>query len=79
MHGCGVKLIPKGNGEIVPQEGEWVEDQYIGDAMTCTKFISRKKAMEADGAALEARKMQLRGTKVHNKKKKNALKTLFFK
>ena len=60
MHGCGVKLIPKGNGEIVPQEGEWLQDAYVGDVMACSKYASRKKAMEADAAALEARKLKPR-------------------
>ena len=60
MHGCGVKLIPKGNGEIVPQEGEWLEDSYIGDVMTCSKYLSRKKAMEADHAARSAREFKVK-------------------
>jgi len=60
MHGCGVKLIPKGNGEIVPQEGEWLEDSYIGDVMTCSKYLSRKKAMEADHAARGAREFKVK-------------------
>ena len=60
MHGCGVKLIPRSKGDIVPQEGEWLEDGYLGDIMACSKFTSRKKAMDADFAAASARAFEVR-------------------
>jgi len=46
---------------IVPQEGEWLEDGYVGDIMACSKYLSRKKAMDADFAAASARALALDG------------------
>jgi hypothetical protein len=67
MHGCGVKLIPRTKGDVVPQEGEWLEDGYLGDIMACSKFSSRKKAMDADFAAASARAFEVsRGTTPHH-------------
>mmetsp|Transcript_14478 Transcript_14478/g.36637 ORF Transcript_14478/g.36637 Transcript_14478/m.36637 type:complete len:231 (-) Transcript_14478:145-837(-) len=62
MHGCGVKLVPgseKGGSGITPQEGEWVDDHFVGDMLVCSKYTSRKRAMEADFAAASARALQL--------------------
>ena len=58
MHGCGVKLTPRSRA-IEPKEGEWIEDAYVGQAMSCSKFLSRKKAMDADFAAASARTLEV--------------------
>lgn len=72
MHGCGVKLVPKASGGIVPLEGEWMEDGYVGDIMTCSKYLSRKKAMDADFAAASARALELGG---RGKRGKNTMRS----
>mmetsp|Transcript_6965 Transcript_6965/g.12782 ORF Transcript_6965/g.12782 Transcript_6965/m.12782 type:complete len:223 (-) Transcript_6965:136-804(-) len=73
MHGCGVKLVPKASGGIVPMEGEWMEDGYVGDIMTCSKYLSRKKAMDADFAAASARALELGGRGKNGARRKNTM------
>eukprot|EP00898_Chlorokybus_atmophyticus_P002246 jgi/Chlat1/3021/Chrsp201S03271 len=49
MHGCGVKVYP----DDVLEEGEWLEDAFVGDDMACP-------AQEAHKAADAAKKMAAR-------------------
>merc|ERR1711933_69509 len=73
VHGGGVKLVPKASGGIVPMEGEWMEDGYVGDIMTCSKYLSRMKAMDADFAAASARALELGGRGKNGARRKNTM------
>eukprot|EP00899_Mesostigma_viride_P003786 jgi/Mesvir1/13408/Mv16493-RA.1 len=56
MHGCGVKVYP----DDVIEEGEWLEDAFVGDFMACP-------ADEAKRAAEEARRISARARLFENK------------
>merc|ERR1719409_2316620 len=51
MHGCGRKFYPGGAIE----EGEWVEDDFVGDFTACNQQESQRSMDIANQIAAEAR------------------------
>lgn len=59
MHGCGSKITRQPNGSFIAEEGQFVKDEWAGDAM-CTVEQARAAAAEADIAAQMARVFEVR-------------------
>ncbi|KAL4423468.1 hypothetical protein ABPG77_005420 [Micractinium sp. CCAP 211/92] len=60
MDGCGVKITKQsGSTTYLAEEGEFVNDEWVGSAMACTVEQARAAAAEADRAAQMARVFEL--------------------
>ncbi|PRW33112.1 MORN repeat [Chlorella sorokiniana] len=59
MDGCGVKITKQPNGTFLAEEGQFVNDEWVGDVMACTVEQARAAAAEADTAAQMARVFEL--------------------
>ncbi len=60
MHGCGVKISKQPNGDFIAEEGQFVNDEWVGDVMACTVDQARAAAAESDIAAQMARVFEVR-------------------
>ena len=59
MHGCGVKLTKQPNGQILAEEGEFVNDEWAGNVMGCSISEARRAAAQADTAGQMAAVFEL--------------------
>ena len=59
MHGCGVKIHRQPNGQFLAEEGQFLNDEWVGSVMACTVDQARAAAAEADKAAMLARAFEL--------------------
>ena len=57
MHGCGVKLHRMQDGSIAPEEGEFVDDKFIGPHGACSIDRARLAAWRADEAVASTRRL----------------------
>lgn len=56
MHGCGIKLNGK---DSVQQEGQFIEDEYIGPSNVCDTAAVHEAATKATAAAQMASALQV--------------------
>ena len=56
MHGCGRKFYPGGALE----EGEWVDDNFVGDYGSCDAAEALATAQDAERAAERAREFSFK-------------------
>ncbi|KAI7841170.1 hypothetical protein COHA_005136 [Chlorella ohadii] len=59
MDGCGVKITKQPNGTFLAEEGQFVNDDWVGNVMACTVEEARAAAAKADTAAQMARVFEL--------------------
>lgn len=59
MHGCGVKLTKQPNGQILAEEGEFLNDEWVGNVMGCSVSEARRAAAQADTAGQMAAVFEL--------------------
>jgi len=60
MHqGCGVKITKQSNGQFLAEEGQFVNDEWVGIVMGCSVAEARKAAANADTAAQMATVFEL--------------------
>lgn len=59
MNGCGVKLVKQPSGKMIVEEGEFMEDDWIGQTKACSLKDARRAASNADIAAEMASVFQL--------------------
>jgi hypothetical protein len=51
QQGCGVKITKQPNGQFLAEEGEFVNDEWVGTVMGCSVAEARRAAAQADTAA----------------------------
>ena len=67
MNGCGVKISKQANGQFLVEEGQFVNDEWVGEGMACPVAQARAAAAEADTAAQMARVFEVRwGERMEN-------------
>jgi MORN repeat len=59
QQGCGVKITKQPNGQFLAEEGEFVNDEWVGSVMGCSVAESRRAAAQADTAAQMAAVFEL--------------------
>jgi hypothetical protein len=57
--GCGVKITKQPNGNFLAEEGEFVNDEWVGTVMGCSVAEARRAAAQADTAAQMAAVFEL--------------------
>ena len=59
QQGCGVKITKQPNGQFLAEEGEFVNDEWVGNVMGCSVAEARRAAAQADTAAQMAAVFEL--------------------
>lgn len=59
MHGCGSKLTRQPNGTLIPEEGEFANDEWVGPTAACSVAAARRAAAQADVAGRMAAVFEL--------------------
>lgn len=73
MHGCGVKMVRQGHGNVMAEEGEFVEDEWKGVTKACSVKKAREAAAYADIASQMAKVFQVTGAGDRAAKKSKGL------
>ena len=58
-NGCGVRLTKQKNGKVVAEEGEFVDDEWLGSTKACSVKKAREAAKFADVAGQMANAFKL--------------------
>lgn len=69
MHGCGTKISKQPNGSFLAEEGEFINDDWVGQTGGCSIKEARRAAAQADTTAQMAAAFELTLPPVPNTEK----------